>query len=91
MNGREEILSRIRRALQVPAPKPGHQDLDRDGSIHSPAENNAKTDAQPRDEASPAFDPNLLLTVHIAGVTQEPNVHVSWVTVEKVRNHLAGA
>jgi (S)-sulfolactate dehydrogenase len=35
--------------------------------------------------------PNLVLTPHIAGVTAESNVRVSWVTVEAVRNALAGA
>ena len=35
--------------------------------------------------------PNLILTPHIAGVTAESNVRVSWVTVENVRRHLAGA
>src|SRR5215212_1808353 len=35
--------------------------------------------------------PNLVLTPHIAGVTVESNVRVSWVTVENVRRHLAGA
>jgi (S)-sulfolactate dehydrogenase len=35
--------------------------------------------------------PNLVLTPHIAGVTAESNVRVSWVTVENVRKHLAGA
>ena len=34
--------------------------------------------------------PNLLLTPHIAGVTVEANVRVSWATVENVRRHLAG-
>jgi (S)-sulfolactate dehydrogenase len=34
--------------------------------------------------------PNLILTPHIAGVTVESNVRVSWVTVENVRRHLAG-
>jgi (S)-sulfolactate dehydrogenase len=34
--------------------------------------------------------PNLVLTPHIAGVTAESNVRVSWVTVENVRKHLAG-
>jgi (S)-sulfolactate dehydrogenase len=34
--------------------------------------------------------PNLVLTPHIAGVTAESNVRVSWVTVENVRRHLAG-
>lgn len=34
--------------------------------------------------------PNLILTPHIAGVTAESNVRVSWVTVENVRRHLAG-
>jgi (S)-sulfolactate dehydrogenase len=33
--------------------------------------------------------PNLILTPHIAGVTVEGNVRVSWVTVENVRRHLA--
>ena len=35
--------------------------------------------------------PNLILTPHIAGVTVESNTRVSWVTVEHVRRHLAGA
>jgi (S)-sulfolactate dehydrogenase len=35
--------------------------------------------------------PNLVLTPHIAGVTEESNVRVSSVTVENVRKHLAGA
>jgi (S)-sulfolactate dehydrogenase len=35
--------------------------------------------------------PNLVLTPHIAGVTVESNVRVSWVTVENVRKHLTGA
>ena len=35
--------------------------------------------------------PNLVLTPHIAGVTVELNVRVSWVTAENVRRHLAGA
>jgi (S)-sulfolactate dehydrogenase len=35
--------------------------------------------------------PNLVLTPHIAGVTVESNERVSWVTVENVRKHLAGA
>ena len=35
--------------------------------------------------------PNVVLTPHIAGVTVESNVRVSWVTVENVRKHLAGA
>jgi (S)-sulfolactate dehydrogenase len=35
--------------------------------------------------------PNLILTPHIAGVTDESNVRVSWVTVENVRKHLSGA
>lgn len=34
--------------------------------------------------------PNLVLTPHIAGVTVESNVRVSWVTVENVRKHLKG-
>jgi (S)-sulfolactate dehydrogenase len=33
--------------------------------------------------------PNLVLTPHIAGVTAESNVRVSWVTVANVRKHLA--
>jgi (S)-sulfolactate dehydrogenase len=32
--------------------------------------------------------PNLVLTPHVAGVTQESNMRVSWVTVEAVRRHL---
>ena len=32
--------------------------------------------------------PNLILTPHIAGVTQESNMRVSWVTVDNIRNHL---
>ena len=32
--------------------------------------------------------PNLILTPHIAGVTQESNVRVSWVTVENVKKAL---
>jgi (S)-sulfolactate dehydrogenase len=35
--------------------------------------------------------PNLILTPHIAGVTEESNIRVSWVTVENVRKHLAGS
>jgi (S)-sulfolactate dehydrogenase len=35
--------------------------------------------------------PNLILTPHIAGVTEESNTRVSWVTVEHVRRYLAGA
>jgi (S)-sulfolactate dehydrogenase len=35
--------------------------------------------------------PNLVLTPHIAGVTVESNVRVSWVTVEAVRRHLLEA
>ena len=35
--------------------------------------------------------PHLILTPHIAGVTAESNVRVSWVTVENVRRRLAGA
>jgi len=35
--------------------------------------------------------PNVILTPHIAGVTVESNVRVSWVTVENVRRHLAGS
>lgn len=34
--------------------------------------------------------PNLILTPHIAGVTEESNVRVSWVTVDNVRQHLIG-
>jgi (S)-sulfolactate dehydrogenase len=34
--------------------------------------------------------PNLILTPHIAGVTEESNVRVSWVTVENVKRALAG-
>lgn len=34
--------------------------------------------------------PNLLLTPHIAGVTEESNVRVSHVTAETVRTHLDG-
>ena len=33
--------------------------------------------------------PNLILTPHIAGVTDESNVRVSWVTVENVKKALA--
>jgi (S)-sulfolactate dehydrogenase len=33
--------------------------------------------------------PNLILTPHIAGVTQEANTRVSWVTVENVKRALA--
>ena len=33
--------------------------------------------------------PNLVLTPHIAGVTEESNTRVSWVTVENVRKALA--
>ncbi len=33
--------------------------------------------------------PNLVLTPHIAGVTKESNVRVSWLIAEKVREHLA--
>lgn len=33
--------------------------------------------------------PNLILTPHIAGVTEESNVRVSWVTVENVKRALA--
>lgn len=50
------------------------------------------------DEPLPAergaiFDgvPNLVLTPHIAGVTQEANVRVSAVTIENVRQELAHA
>src|SRR5215207_9817961 len=35
--------------------------------------------------------PRLILTPHIAGVTRESNVRVSWVIAEKVRRHLGGA
>ena len=35
--------------------------------------------------------PNLVLTPHVAGLTVESNIRVSWVTVENVRKHLAGA
>jgi (S)-sulfolactate dehydrogenase len=35
--------------------------------------------------------PRLILTPHIAGVTQESNVRVSWVIAEKVRRHLGAA
>ncbi len=35
--------------------------------------------------------PNLVLTPHIAGVTEESNIRVSRVTVEAVRKHLSGA
>ncbi|CAH1694914.1 (S)-sulfolactate dehydrogenase [Hyphomicrobiales bacterium] len=38
-----------------------------------------------------ASTPNLILTPHIAGVTVESNVRVSWVTVDNIRRHLAGA
>jgi (S)-sulfolactate dehydrogenase len=34
--------------------------------------------------------PNLILTPHIAGLTQESNVRVSWVTAKNVRRHLDG-
>lgn len=34
--------------------------------------------------------PNLILTPHIAGVTEESNVDVSWVTVENVKRALGG-
>ena len=34
---------------------------------------------------------NLILTPHIAGVTEESNIRVSHVTVAKVLAHLAGA
>jgi (S)-sulfolactate dehydrogenase len=34
--------------------------------------------------------PNLILTPHIAGVTEESNVRVSWVTVKNVSRALAG-
>lgn len=45
-----------------------------------------------RGERAAAFAgcPNLILTPHIAGVTQESNVRVSWVTVENVKRALAG-
>jgi (S)-sulfolactate dehydrogenase len=35
--------------------------------------------------------PNLLLTPHIAGVTEEANRRVSRMVAEKIRDHLAGA
>lgn len=35
--------------------------------------------------------PNLILTPHIAGVTEESNVRVSWATVHAVRRALEGA
>jgi (S)-sulfolactate dehydrogenase len=35
--------------------------------------------------------PNLILTPHIAGVTQESNVRVSWVTVENIKRALDAA
>jgi (S)-sulfolactate dehydrogenase len=34
--------------------------------------------------------PNLILTPHIAGVTAESNVRVSWVTVQNIRRHFQG-
>ena len=34
--------------------------------------------------------PNLVLTPHIAGVTAESNVRVSWATAKAVRDHLEG-
>jgi (S)-sulfolactate dehydrogenase len=34
--------------------------------------------------------PNLILTPHIAGVTAESNVRVSWATAEAVKKHLEG-
>ena len=33
--------------------------------------------------------PNLVLTPHIAGVTEESNTRVSWVTVENVKRVLS--
>ncbi len=44
-------------------------------------------------ESGAIFDgvPNLVLTPHIAGVTQEANVRVSAVTIENVRQELAHA
>ncbi|MBX3539266.1 MAG: hydroxyacid dehydrogenase [Chelatococcus sp.] len=38
-----------------------------------------------------AGTPNLILTPHIAGVTAESNVRVSWVTVDNIRRHLTAA
>lgn len=46
---------------------------------------------EPLDEAAGALFrglPNLILTPHIAGVTQESNVRVSRVTAQAVRRHL---
>lgn len=50
-------------------------------------------DAEPLKGAQAAlFEgcPNLILTPHIAGVTEESNVRVSWVTVENVKRALGG-
>jgi phosphoglycerate dehydrogenase-like enzyme len=41
--------------------------------------------------ASFADTPNLLLTPHIAGVTEESNVRVSDLTAKTVRQHLDGS
>ncbi|MEX0853243.1 MAG: NAD(P)-dependent oxidoreductase [Bauldia sp.] len=43
-------------------------------------------------EAASIFSdvPNLILTPHIAGVTAESNVRVSWLTADNVRRHLDG-
>jgi (S)-sulfolactate dehydrogenase len=51
-------------------------------------------DREPLDAAAGAVFadvPNLILTPHIAGVTQESNVRVSAVTAQAVRRHLTGA
>ncbi|SEP34059.1 (S)-sulfolactate dehydrogenase [Methylobacterium sp. UNC300MFChir4.1] len=47
-------------------------------------------DREPLDAAGAVFAdvPNLILTPHIAGVTQESNVRVSAVTAQAVRRHL---
>lgn len=48
-------------------------------------------ESEPLDAAKAAIFqnvPNLILTPHIAGVTQESNVRVSWVTVENVKKVL---
>lgn len=48
-------------------------------------------ESEPLDAAKAAIfqnTPNLILTPHIAGVTQESNVRVSWVTVENVKKVL---
>jgi (S)-sulfolactate dehydrogenase len=44
-------------------------------------------------ERGAAFEgcPNLVLTPHIAGVTAESNVRVSWAIAEAVKKHLEGA